>query len=156
LVGQLSQRQAALEDALSKEVSWDATLDDLARVLPKDVWLTSLSAQSPTPAGVATVAPTPAATTTGSTTTTSTAATTTTTAAPVPAATTPTAFTISGFAGSQDSVAELLARLRLMPMLNNVTLGNTTTRAPAVAGGKSFVQFQVSANIQSIPNGAGL
>ncbi len=45
--------EAALQDALSKQMPWDVTLDDLARVLPSDVWLTALSVQTPTPANVA-------------------------------------------------------------------------------------------------------
>ncbi len=153
LLGQLSQRQAALLDALGKEMPWDVTLNDLARVMPKDVWLTSLSVQSPTPADVAAVAPIVATTTTASTTT-STTETTTTAATPVAPTPAPVAFTISGYAGSQGSVAELLARLQLMPMLNNVTLGSTTS-APA-PNGKGFVQFQVTASVQAIPTGVGL
>ncbi len=38
----------------------------------------------------------------------------------------PTAFTINGYAHSQEAVARLLARLRLLPMLGDVTLGSTT------------------------------
>ena len=49
LVGLRSKRQAALQDALSKSTAWNVMLQDLARVLPKGVSLTNLSAQSPTP-----------------------------------------------------------------------------------------------------------
>jgi Tfp pilus assembly protein PilN len=122
LVSQLSTRQAALQDALAKEIPWDLTLDDLARVLPKQVWLTTLSAQSPTPAASATpiiAAPTPGG---------------------------PAGFTLQGYAHSQAEVADLLARLSLLPMLNNVSLASTSTTANV--SGPSFVQFAVTAGLQ--------
>jgi Tfp pilus assembly protein PilN len=152
--GFVSERAAwelALQDALSKQMPWDVTLNDLARVLPDNVWLTSLNAQSPTPANVAApVAPPPSTTTTsGSSTTTTTTATTTTATTP---AVNPTALSISGYAGSQADVATLLTRLRLLPMLGNVTLGSTNTvKSPT---GKPYVQFAVTASIQHPPTGA--
>jgi Tfp pilus assembly protein PilN len=106
LVGVRSQRIAALQDALSKSMVWDVTLEDLARVLPKGVSLTSLSAQSPTPAASAV----------------------TTTGLPAPVPTnTPQTFNLVGLAKTHDQVAEVLERLSLLPMLTNVTLGNTST-----------------------------
>jgi Tfp pilus assembly protein PilN len=126
LVSQRTTRQAALQDALAKEMPWDLTLNDLARVLPKQVWLTSLSAQSPTPASSAT--PTVTAPTLGA----------------------PTGFTLQGYAHSQAEVADLLVRLSLLPMLNNVSLASTSASASAStsANGPSFVQFEVTAGVQ--------
>jgi Tfp pilus assembly protein PilN len=106
LVGLRGQRILALQDALSKSMVWDVTLQDLARVLPKGVSLTSISAQSPTPAASA-------ATTTGL-------------PAPVPT-NAPQTFNLVGLAANHDQVAELLERLSLLPMLTNVTLSNTST-----------------------------
>ena len=153
LVGERSQRTAALVDALSKATAWDVTLDDLARVLPTDVWLTTLTAQSPTPAGspaIPTV--TPAATTTTTTTT------TTTPAATPPPAPNPTSFTLTGYAQSQDAVAHLLARLQLLPMLSNVTLVSTNSSvvstSPNVSTGKQVLQFQLTAAMQPMPKGS--
>ena len=128
LVGERTKRQLALEDALAKVMPWDVTLDDLARVIPKDVWLTALSADSPTPAGVATP-----------------------TAASPP---NPTGFTLSGYAHSQDAVAHLLARLRLLPMLGNVALGSTSGATGDT--GKGLVQFQVTASVQAMPKASSL
>jgi hypothetical protein len=122
LVSERSQRQAALADALAKGVAWDVTLDDLARVIPPDVWLTTMTAQSPTPAG--------AVATTG-------------------AAPNPTGFTLAGYAHSQEAVAHLLARLQLLPMLSDVTLGNTTSSSTTT--GKGVLQFQLTAVMQPIP-----
>jgi Tfp pilus assembly protein PilN len=124
LLSQRASREAALQDAVAKGMPWDVTLDDLARVLPKQVWLTSLSAQSPTPASVAT--PTGAASSSGG----------------------PAGFTLQGFAHSQTEVADLLARLSLLPMLNNVSLASTSTSQPTGATGPSTVQFEVTAGLQ--------
>ncbi len=48
----------------------------------------------------------------------------------------------------------MLARLRLLPMLNNVTLGSTGIVAGAT--GKSYVTFSLTASIQPVPTGTGL
>jgi Tfp pilus assembly protein PilN len=125
LVGERSSRQAALQDALSKAMPWDVTLTDLARVLPKQIWLTSLSANSPTPASAA--APTPA----------------------TPSTSGPAAFTLQGIAHSQAQVADLLARLSLLPMLNDVSLASTATST--TTGGPTLVQFEVTAGLQQPP-----
>ena len=130
LLSQRTTRLAALQDALAKEMPWDQTLDDLARVLPKQVWLTSLSAQSPTPAATATS--TIAAPTTGA----------------------PTGFTLQGYAHSQAEVADLLSRLSLLPMLSNVSLASTSTSTSTSASGPSFVQFEVTAGLQQPPGSA--
>jgi Tfp pilus assembly protein PilN len=124
LVGQRLSRRAALDDALGKRVAWDLTLRDLARVLPDDVWLTDLNAHAPTPVDAATASSTPGAA-----------------AAPAP---NPTAFSIDGYTYSQQSVAALLTRLQLLPMLADVTLGSTSQ---VTIGSKTLVQFQVTAAV---------
>src|SRR5207244_5049515 len=53
LVSTRAQRRAALEDAVAKEVAWDRTLADVARVLPATVWLSDMTVVSPTPADAA-------------------------------------------------------------------------------------------------------
>jgi Tfp pilus assembly protein PilN len=144
------QRSMAIQDALSKSMNWDLTLEDLARVLPKGVTLTTLSAQSPTPSAVASTGLPPA---------------------PAPVGSAPQTFSISGNAQNHDQVAELLERLSLLPMLTNVTLGSTTTvagttptaAANAPLGGgsstpakaakpvKPTLQFSLTAGIQQPP-----
>jgi Tfp pilus assembly protein PilN len=123
LLADRNQQQAVIEDALSKRMAWDVTLLDIARVLPAGVWLTSLNAESPTPADVAT-APPPTTTTTSTTTTT----TTTPVATPAPP---PQGFALNGNATSEQDVADLLARLSLLPMLSNVTLQSTSSTVPS-------------------------
>lgn len=97
LATERTQRLIALEDALGKKMPWDTTLGQVARVLPGNVWLTTLTMTSPTPADSSAVAATPS----------------------------PTSFTLEGFAYTEDDVALLLARLQLLPSLSGVTLGST-------------------------------
>ncbi len=116
-----SAREAALSDALSKQLPWDVALAQLSRVVPSDVWLTALSAQSPTPAASA--------------------ATSSTAATP-----NPSGFTIQGYTMSHDSVARLLERLALVPSLSDVALASTSSSA---IGSRQVVQFSVSAELNA-------
>jgi Tfp pilus assembly protein PilN len=113
-------RTAALSDVLSKQVPWDVILDQLSRVLPAGSWLSSLTAQSPTPSGAVSASTSSSAS--GS----------------------PTAVTLLGYSYSQAGVAQVLARLALVPGLDNVTLTSTSTTA---VGPKSVIQFNISASI---------
>jgi Tfp pilus assembly protein PilN len=125
LVSSRAARRAALADALAKEMPWDRTLGDVARVLPTSVWLSDLTATSPTPGdSTVPVAPTPAPTT-------------------GPAAG-PSGFSINGYTYSMDDVALLLQRLQLLPTLSNVTLSSTSG---SMIGLKPVVQFSISATI---------
>jgi Tfp pilus assembly protein PilN len=144
LVAERTQRLAALQTALGYEVAWDTTLLNLARVLPANVWLTSLVVKSPTPADVAPPAPPPVATTS----TTSTTTTTTATPPPAPVAP-PVGFTIVGSTYSQADVAALLQRLQLLPTLSDVTLVSTTAQP---VGKTPVVGFNITASIQPTPS----
>jgi Tfp pilus assembly protein PilN len=50
LIAERIARRSALDSVLDDRVSMDGSLTDLARILPADVWLTTLSLMSPTPA----------------------------------------------------------------------------------------------------------
>jgi Tfp pilus assembly protein PilN len=146
LAGERTSRFQALRDALGRRFPWDTTLDQVARVLPPDVWLTELDAQSPTPT---TVSSTSGATSSSdaSSTTTSTTATTTTSSADSPPPVTvaaPAIFSLSGYALTNEGIAQALARLALVPTLTNVALVSTASIA---IGAKQVVQFQISASI---------
>jgi Tfp pilus assembly protein PilN len=122
-----SERQArtsALNDVISKQVPWDVLLDHLSRVLPVGSWLSALTAQSPTPS----VSTTSASTSTSTSTSTA----------------SPTALTMQGYSYTQAGVAQVLARLALVPGLDNVTLMSTSTSA---IGLRSVIQFNISASI---------
>ena len=98
-----TDRVAALAAALSTRVRFDRLLRELAYVLPADVWLTGLTASAP--AGAAPVG----------------AATPSTTADGV---------TITGATYSQASVARVLARLNVLPSLDDVRLSETSRNDP--------------------------
>ena len=125
LVSSRSQRLAALQDVVAKEVPWDRSLSDVARVLPSSVWLTDMTVVSPTPAD--STAPT--------------------TPSPAPAtgpAAGPAGFTINGYTYSMDDVALLLQRLQLLPTLSGVSLGSTSQ---TTIGLKDVVQFSITATM---------
>lgn len=125
LTSSRAARRTALQTALSREMPWDRTLGDVARLLPSSVWLTDLTVISPTPAD-SPVAPTPVPTTGAG-----------------PAAGS-AGFTINGYTLTMDDVALLLQRLQLLPTLTNVTLSSTSTSA---IGLKPVVQFSITAGI---------
>jgi Tfp pilus assembly protein PilN len=93
LAGEHSARVSALSAAMANRVAWDRIFRELSLVLPDDVWLTTLTAQSPA-AGAS-------SSTTGGL---------------------PTQFAVTGRTYSHDGVARLLSRLQVIPDLQNVTL----------------------------------
>lgn len=119
LAAQRTQREAALNAALSRRVAWDRVLRRFSLVLPEDVWLTGLTLSSPTPAS------SPAGT---------------------PASTAPTGFTMTGFTYSHDAVARLLSRLQVVPDLANVQLQSSTRTK---LKGRTVVSFSVAAAVRS-------
>jgi len=132
LAGIRAARTTALTAALATQTAWDVTLENLARVLPDDVWLTALNLQAPisTEAG--------AAADTG----------------------TSQGFTLSGTTSSERSVALVLQRLALLPSFTGIRLvtatsgpsaGNGTAGAGTATGtgsGKNLVQFQITGSVQ--------
>jgi Tfp pilus assembly protein PilN len=130
LAGERTQRVASLQSALNGRVAWDRVLREISLVLPNDVWLSGLTLQAPE-ATAAVVPPT------GST--------TETTPAPTAPAATPGDFTMNGKAFSHEGVARLLSRLALVPDLDNVTLGHSTSTD---AGKRGAVEFSVTAGVR--------
>jgi Tfp pilus assembly protein PilN len=117
LVAEQSARRSALAGALTARTPWDRLLRELALVLPPDVWLTTLSAKSPT--ANATSAPT-----SGS------------------GAAATSQFVVGGYARRQEGVARFLARLDTLPELDSVQLVSATT---SELEGEEVVQFQIGA-----------
>jgi Tfp pilus assembly protein PilN len=117
-------RLAAVKAVASQRVAWETVLTDLADVLPENVRLQTLQATKAGVVGVAAIA------------------------APAPAAgaAVPTGFTVTGSAGSQRDVAQVLDRLALLPWLSDVTLQGST-RGETETG--SEVQFTIGANLSS-------
>ena len=113
-------RLAAVKGIASQRVAWENVLTDLSRVLPENVWLQTLQATKA--AGAA--------------------------ATGTPAAAVPTAFTVTGSAGSQRDVALVLDRLALLPWLSDVTL-QSSIRGGTAGGNQSAVQFTIAASLGS-------
>ena len=141
LVRERSDRVAALAAALTTRVAFDRVLRQISYVLPEDTWLTALDATAP-----ATVVPVAEG------------------AAPLPPSTstaTPAGVTIEGATYSHDSVARFLARLNVVPSLENVQLTSSArvdpqTESPTGEGAaepqkprKPFVTFIVSASLRT-------
>jgi Tfp pilus assembly protein PilN len=129
-------RLAAADSVSSRRIAWERLLADVSSVLPKQVYLQSLSLQSPTPLapGASTSAPTTPAPGT-----------------PAPATTGPLGFSATGVASSHVKVALVLDRLASLPWLSNVTLLST---ANGGAGGTTLSRgdtFSVTAGFN--PNG---
>jgi Tfp pilus assembly protein PilN len=116
-------RRAAAGTVSEKRVVWERLLADVSSVLPKQVYLQSLSVQSPTPlaAGAATPAPTTPAPGT-----------------PAPATTGAAGFSATGVASSHVRVALVLDRLASLPWLSNVTLVSTVNGGTTLSRGDTF------------------
>ncbi len=131
LQGLQAQRASAVAQVLGARTAWDTMLSDFARVLPGDVWLTTLSARTARPLSTPVVVGAAGATPTSATT------------PATPAA--PTGVTITGFTYAQPDVATLLARLSALPSLQNVQL--QTSQAQTV-GKRDVVQFTILADLR--------
>jgi Tfp pilus assembly protein PilN len=103
-------RLAAADTVSSKRVAWERLLGDVSSVLPKQVYLQSLSLQSPTPLATGASVPAPVTPAPGT---------------PTPATTGPSGFSATGVASSHVKVAVVLDRLASLPWLSNVTLVST-------------------------------
>ncbi|MGH3063624.1 MAG: PilN domain-containing protein, partial [Gaiellaceae bacterium] len=122
LVAEKDARLTVLGTALGNRIAWDRVLREVSLVLPEDVWLETMSTNGPDPAAVTTPPPpgqTPA----------------------VPIG----AFSITGFTYSHDGVARLLARLSVIPHLENVKLGSSVVENE---GKRPIVKFAISAGLR--------
>ena len=121
-------RVAVAATVTSSRVTWEKLLADLSRVLPSQVYMQTLSAQSPTPlaSGV------------------STAATTT------PTTTGVSGFSATGVASSHVRVALVLDKLAKLPWLSDVTLVSSVNGA---SGGSLSAGDTFSVTAGFNPNG---
>ena len=130
VVGNEAARATAVAQVLGGRLAWDAVFRDLARILPDNVWLSTMQLSQPTTAGMnladgTTAAPSPL---------------------PGQAAANPTAVSIDGFTYTQPDVARLLARLATLPSLQRVTL---TSSQSQLIGSKPVVHFVIVADLSS-------
>ena len=126
VVGDEAVRATAVANVLGGRLAWEAVFRDMSKVLPANVWLSTLSLTAPEAANLADAAA----------------------AAPAPAAAgvepVPTAVAIDGFTFTQPDVARLLARLATLPSLKRVTL---TSSQSQLLGTKKVVHFAIVADL---------
>jgi len=139
IVRERSDRVAALSAALSTRVPFDRLLREISFVLPGDAWLTQLDATAPVSAVPAVAGAAP----------------------PPPTTTAPAGVSIEGATYSHDSVARVLARLSVVPSLENVRLTSSARvepqkESPSGDGAakpqgprKPFVTFIVTASLRT-------
>jgi Tfp pilus assembly protein PilN len=124
----LASERQAIEALTSDRVDWERLIRNVATVLPPQVWLTGLKAQTPAPTAAA-----PGA-------------------APAASATDPSAVALhlDGMAFSQTQVALTMARLAAVPGLGQPTLTSTTAQ---VLGTRRVVSFSMDIPIDSRAQG---
>jgi Tfp pilus assembly protein PilN len=133
------QRLQAISQLVGSRFGWSAAMNELSRVLPPTISLSSLQGTVGSSTGSASTTTSAAAPAAGSTGSTGSTAASAATAAPVtsatPPGTTPT-FTLAGCGTSQIAVAQMLVRLRLISGVSNVTL-QSSARSGSSGGGSS-------------------
>jgi Tfp pilus assembly protein PilN len=129
-------RMAAAGSISEKRVPWEGLLADVSRVLPKQVYLQSLSLQSPTPLASGASTPVPTTPAPGT---------------PTPAMIGASGFSATGVASSHVKVAVVLDRLASLPWLTNVTLLSTANGGVSGTTLSRGDTFSVSAGFN--PNG---
>jgi len=153
LASEKGLRIATLSATLQSRLVWDRVLREVSAVLPGDVWLTLLSAETPevpAPVSATPVAPaaggtstTPAAPTGTATTTTPATTTTAAAAPPPPPATGP--MNIQGYTYSHEGVARLLSRLQVVPALQGVKL---VSSSQSTVNGQTVIAFTIQADVR--------
>ncbi len=134
---QLDSITAQLTSLLATDVSWSRVLQEMAKEIPNDVWLTSLQAT------VTQIVPTPVVTS-GTTATTALPG-ATTTIPPTPVASTITGnVQFSGTALDYPSVAQWLTRIAQLPSLSNLWVPNAARHALTT---RDVVDFQSTAEL---------
>jgi len=117
----ISGRLAVARSLTSTRMNWDRALNDFARIIPTNSYLTNMQMTAPVTAAAAAAAQA-AATAVPATSTDGTAAET-----PAPVATpTVSMLTLSGTAPNTPGVALVMDRLALLPWLSNVSLTSAT------------------------------
>jgi Tfp pilus assembly protein PilN len=130
LAGEALSRATALSGAIDTRVGWDRMLRELSLTLPDNVWFSGMT--TATSMGVPQV-------------------TTDESGAPVPTIPTgPSSLTITGFAMTEDDVAQLLSRLGVIPEFSSVQLQVAAEETELTP---SYFEFTVVANLKPLPGG---
>jgi Tfp pilus assembly protein PilN len=120
---QRQDRVGALSSVLTERVAWDRVMREVSEVVPADVWLVNLDASAPaTAAADAGANPVPGQTNFG--------------------------FSVNGCTYSQDAVARFLARLSVVPDLQDMTLTKSDDLSSSACA-KGMFEFTLSGNLHS-------
>jgi Tfp pilus assembly protein PilN len=125
LAGEALSRATALSGAIDTRVGWDRLLRELSLTLPDNVWFQGMVTNNPNPA------PQPGVEESAT--------------APAPVAIGPSTLTITGYAMTQDDVAQLLARLGVVPEFSAVQLESAVTESLAE---QNVITFSVIATMK--------
>ena len=123
LVQERDARTGALSTALGTRVAWDRLMRNISLVLPDDVWLGGLNAHAATLPDAAAGPVDPNAPTSEST------------------------VEITGYTRKQESVAQLLSRLSVLPEVAAVKLGSATATK---IGDEAVIQFIINATLKPV------
>jgi Tfp pilus assembly protein PilN len=134
----ISGRLDVARTLTSSRMNWDRALNDFARIIPTNSFLTSIQMTAPVTAAATAAAQTAAATAAATPTSTDG---TSEPAAPVAAPTVST-LTLAGTAPSTPGVALVMDRLSLLPWLSNVTLTSATRQDQSGSN-----DFNLTANV---------
>lgn len=143
---------AAVTNAASGRVAWDGLLDQLSRVMPRGAWLESLqtnstSSTSSSSSSSSSSTTSPSSTSEGSAVVTSNGlSSSSSSSSSTSTASQPTSVVLTGFARSQDIVAQALSRLALMPALSDIALQSTERTD---VGSHKAIQFTINANVRT-------
>lgn len=123
----LQRYQGIVSGIASARTDWDRVIRDIALVIPRQAWLTTLRVETPkTAAGTAGAADAAAANTTGT------------------ALQVPTGVHIEGYTYSHDQVAYVLARLSAVRGLGEPHLASSN---PTQLGSRKVVKFTIDASV---------
>ncbi len=128
-----AQRVSTVQQLAASRFRWHQVMGDLARVLPSDVALTAFTGSLSGSSGAGGSASTPATAPTPAPASAAAAKSPGSPGATAGAAVAPT-LSLSGCARSQDRVATLIPRLRLVSGVTDVTLGSSTQTSAGAAG----------------------
>jgi Tfp pilus assembly protein PilN len=140
---------AAVTTAASGRVAWDGLLNQLSRVMPSGAWLESMQTNSTSStsssSSSSSSSASPSSTSEGSAVVTSNGLSSSSSSSSA-ASQSPTSVVQTGYARSQDIVAQALSRLALMPTLSDIALQSTERTD---VGNHKAIQFTINANVST-------
>jgi Tfp pilus assembly protein PilN len=142
LAAGMGTKKGAVLSLVPQRMAWDQMLNALSKVVPEDVWISSLT--STTPGAAANAAAAAAAAAAASASSSTTTASSSSTTPPQTSSSSSSTFAVSGYTYSQPSVARMMRRLGIVPWLTGVTLVSSTR---STIGSDTVYQFSLKATL---------